>query len=400
MAVRFRLFDRWGRMIGEVQCERAQHRQEVGGEDTLEIATGAILSPGDRILWDDDGVWREHVVNGIQQEHGSTKEISYVCESSLIWDLGHRCIQLADMKNKDTPYMVDHLLENVPLWEPGEVEALGSKDIAFEKCTTYEALVKLADEYGCEFEPVIEVGETGVTSRRVNVKAQVGRDTAYRFDFKYGLEGVRKQVHEDYVITACYGIGSTYSKQSARGYYWCYVTDEEALQYWGIPDGEGGLVHAEGIYEAGDLQGDALTQATIEYLGTCSAPSITYEVDIPGASAKGVRCGDTITVVDRDFDPELRLNARVNEMTRDLITGMCEEAVFGTYRSLVPEVMSRSWRQSREALEKANAATATPEPEPEEPEEPDEGEETLDGGRLVVRYGVAVEGEKGGPVCL
>ena len=60
---------------------------------------------------------------------------------------------------------------------------------------------------------------------------------------------------------------------------------------------------------------------------------------------RGVELGDVIQTIDREFIPELRLEARVGEMKRDVLTGDTKSATFGTIVSLLPDVLTRIYSQ-------------------------------------------------------
>lgn len=340
--MKFLLYDRWLNMIGEIPMLSANHHVVFGGEDTLEFETQTVLADGDRILWDDDGLWREHVVNGIEQEHSSGQSFAYACESSLIWDLGHRQIRYAQWNNITAQAALTYIFELAPLWVPGEIEDMGRASFEFQKCSAYDAFVEIMEAFNCEWQIKLEVDKHGVTKRSVNVAKEITRDSGVRFDYKHGLEGVQKEILEDYCFTACYGYGKT-SGTGPDGQLWCYVVNDEAAKLWGLPDGQGGYVHSEGQYENYDCEDiDQLTQETINYLNNHSAPPVNYKVDIPAAFLYGVREGETLTVVDKEFIPELRLKTRMAAMDRDLITKITTNAEFGTVVSLVPEVLSRA----------------------------------------------------------
>ena len=43
-------------------CQRARSLDARSGEDTLEFECREVPTKGDRLLWQDGGIWREHVV--------------------------------------------------------------------------------------------------------------------------------------------------------------------------------------------------------------------------------------------------------------------------------------------------------------------------------------------------
>ena len=56
-------FDRFDDRIGILPVAgELVHTEELNGEDTLEFQSYEVPAKGDRLLWLDGGVWREHVV--------------------------------------------------------------------------------------------------------------------------------------------------------------------------------------------------------------------------------------------------------------------------------------------------------------------------------------------------
>ena len=56
-------FDRWDERIGLLRVAgELVHIEELNGEDTIEFQSYDVPSKGDRLLWRDGPIWREHVV--------------------------------------------------------------------------------------------------------------------------------------------------------------------------------------------------------------------------------------------------------------------------------------------------------------------------------------------------
>ena len=56
-------FDRWDERIGLLRVVgELVHTEELNGEDTIEFSSYDVPMKGDRLLWLDNGTWREHVV--------------------------------------------------------------------------------------------------------------------------------------------------------------------------------------------------------------------------------------------------------------------------------------------------------------------------------------------------
>ncbi|NGM16949.1 hypothetical protein GMI70_02820 [Eggerthellaceae bacterium zg-893] len=340
---KFLAYSRWGDPLFRLRPKAARHLAEINGEDTLEISCPATLAKGDRILWFDGWRWREHVVNEIEQGHSGSAR--YVCESSLVNELSQAHLRREELGASGCAEALAKALEGTR-WAVEEAGGQGEKDVSFEAQSAYQALRDVAGLWGLEYEPVLALSPSGVASRSVRMVPQIGRRGGVRFSYGRGVEGVRKRVLDDDVITACYGYGDG----SGDERLWCLVEDSDALERWGLPDGRGGMLHQVGVYENRECSDvERLKDETLAHLRARSVPSVSYEVDIPYLTLRGVQLGDVIQVVDRDFSPELRLEARVGAVERDLMTGETSRATFGTVTSVLPDVLARAYTAARTA---------------------------------------------------
>ena len=124
----------------------------------------------------------------------------------------------------------------------------------------------------------------------------------------------------------------------------------------GLPDGSGGIMHAFGYYENTECEDkQQLLDETTLFLKQHCVPNVGYETNIPFASLKGVQIGDTVQVIDREFVPELRLEARIGGFERDLVTGETASATFGTVTSVLPDILARTFAQTQSAVASAAA---------------------------------------------
>lgn len=356
MDVTFWLYDRWWTQLGLLQVESATHRQTINGADELSLTVHQPLSKGDRIVWYDGLQWFEHEVTSDANSHGSSFDA--VAQQSLQEDLSSREVRLWVANQVTCEEAMGHLLED-DVWAPGVLEGEGTADFKFERLSKWECLLQIAGAFNMEIEPALTMSGGGIVERKVNMVAQRGRDTGVRFTYGSGLEGVRREVLDDEVCTAVYGYGATLDSETdgVKDRLWCYVEDTEAKELWGRPDGNGGIRHSEGTYENSECEDmDQLVQETTADLQKRNRPSVTYTTDIPFASLKGVRLGDGLQVVDEEFTPELRLEARVGELTRDFPSGIVTSAVFGTVVSVLPDVLARAFTAIGEATNAASAA--------------------------------------------
>lgn len=360
-------YDRWGAFLGEVSdLESARHSQKINSKDSLDMRLGTVLAKGDRILWRYNGVWREHVVASSEQEHATGQTFECQCEWSAMADLRLAHVRQCAMASVTARTALSTLLE-LTRWEVGEVEDFGTADVVLEVQSAWTALLEIAGVFGCEIEAEIVPGDSGVASRKINLRHRVGADKPIRFDYGDNMAGVVKEVGEEDVYTAVYGYGKSLDTKtdgiqnrlmfSVGGKP--YLEDSEALELWGVPDGKGGKAHAFGFYENSSCESASqLIDETRAYLDEHKSPKVTYRTDIPFAQLEGVEIGDAVQVVDRGFTTELRIEARIGEMTRDLVSGKTSSAVFGSVRSLLPDVLARTFSAAKTSADATKAASS------------------------------------------
>lgn len=347
--MRFMVFDRWGAYVRDLTgVTSATHSYEINTTDELKLSAPVALAKGDHILWNDAGEWREHVVNELDQEHGKGETLDYVCEPVLM-ELRLYHVRLSVMQAVTAAQALEVVLSLTP-WEVGTVEDFGTADVVLSQTDAYKGVLEIAGNFGCEIRVDVEVSHSGVAKRKVSLVHQLGASRGLRFEYGRDMKSVEKSILADDVITACYGYGKNLDTKTdgVQDRLWVYVegTEEQKLM-WGLPDGQGGVRHAEGMFEDSQIETtEELTAATQNYLAQHSSPSVSYKVSgVPAMQLRGCRPGDVIQTIDPEFTPELRLQARVGALVRDLLTGETTSATFGTVVSILPDVLARVYRQ-------------------------------------------------------
>lgn len=365
--------DRWEVFKGPIKTLfECIDTREVNGENSLSITCLAVLEKGDRIVWQDKkGRWRENIVDGVTEERASAGIVyTYYCPSSAQVELSGDYLE--DKRPLDTTASVAMSSAlSASRWTVGTVDNLGQNGTNFYHTNAWAAIHDVADTWGGELEFEIAVSGSKVTARRVHLRERVGTDTGKRFTYTKDLVSVTREVDEGNVCTALYGYGkapeNTDEEGNLTGGYerkltfgdvnggQNWVGDADALARWGRPDGNGGKAHVFGDVEFEDCedQSELLTLTKEELKSRCT-PTVSYEVDAislarAGEGFEGADEGDTVTIIDKVYDPPLRVQARITKVEEDqLIDGKATYTI-GNFQT-VGEIL---------AAQKSNISKAT-----------------------------------------
>ena len=365
--------DRWENFKGPIKTLfECVDTREVNGENALSISCLAALDKGDRIVWrDKKGRWRENIVDGITETRARAGIVySYYCPSSAQVELSGDYLEDKRPLNAAASVAMSSALSE-SRWTVGTVADLGQNGTNFYHTNAWAAIHNVADTWGGELEFEISVSGSKVTARRVHLRERVGADTGKRFTYTKDLVSVVREVDEGNVVTALYGYGkapeNTDEDGNLTGGYerkltfgdvnggQNWVGDADALARWGRPDGKGGKCHVFGDVEFEDCEDKSeLLALTKDELGIRCAPKVSYKVDAislarAGEGFEGADEGDNVLVIDKVYDPPMRVQARITKIEEDELTEGKATYTIGNFQT-VGEIM---------AAQKSNISKAT-----------------------------------------
>ena len=373
--------NRWEAYKGPIktlfECEDTR---EVNGENALSITTLARLDKGDRLVWRDlKGRWHENIVDGVEEERASAGILyTYYCPTSAQIEL------LGDYLEDKRPYDVSAYAAlasalSSSRWQVGTVADLGQAGTNFYHTNAWAAIHDVADTWGGELSFEIQVSGTKVTARRVCMAKQVGEDNGKRFTYAKDLVSVKRSVDEGNVCTALYGYGKSlqtadedgnltggYDRKLSLGdvtggQKWGGSAD--AVARWGRPDGKGGKAHVFGDVEFSDCEDAAeLKKLTEAQLAQSCVPTVSYTVDATalaraGEGFEGADEGDLVTVVDKVYDPPLRVRTRITKVVEDQLRPGEVTYTFGNYQT-VAELMAAQKSSAKRTASSIRATVA------------------------------------------
>ena len=341
----------------------AYHTEELNGRDVLDLVIPGHynIEKKDRIIFKDrQGNWKEFIVSEIITEH--TEEglkTTLHCESSF-YELFGDFVEDKKPRDATAQQALLSILEN-SRWQVGIVDDLGTNSTNFYRQSVKEAVHQIAEIWGGEIRTRIIVSGNKITNRYIDILARRGNDLGKRYEYTKDIQSIRKTVQADDVITALYGFGRGIEIEETGGFgrridfgeiEWKkengdpvdkplgqkWIGLDEVKERWGRLNPDGTKSHVFGKVEFDDIEDpeELLKLTWEEYQKRCE-PLISYEgkvidlKEIDGREHEGVELGDVVTVIDKEFNPELRIKARVIQYTADLLDPSNDEVVLGNF---------------------------------------------------------------------
>ena len=348
-------FDRWDDRIGILPVVgELVHTEELNGEDTLEFDCEEVPAKGDRLLWRDGDIWREHVVVRTEEPLGGL--CSVYAESSL-------CEMLDDFIEEE------HLTARTALQALGFALAptrwtVAECDVAtVAGCVLYHvnalwALRRVAEVWHGEVTPVITVADGRVSSRAVKFEVRHGAWRGLRFTYAKNITACTRTVLDQDVYTALYGFGMGLPLVDEDGRYQGgyrrkltfvevnggvnYVEDLDALEVWGRWNADRtARVHSFGKVDFPECQDpSSLLALTRAALVNAVQPKVSYEVNVAALEGSEAGLGDEVAVIDTSRSPAWRLRARVVRRVRTFGDAVLCRVTIGTAQAADYEVQS------------------------------------------------------------
>ncbi len=347
--MKFMLFDKDENYIKNINIISPKHTEETNGEETLEFSTmDEVIDKGYRIVFMDlYGDWKEFIVQGIEEirnEEGIIKEV--FCESSFYETIGDF---IEDKKPRNVSVSTALGIALAPTrWEVGNTDGLGINSINIYRTNSKEAVQSILERWEGEIKTRVVVSGNKITRRYLDAYNKRGNDLGKRFTYTKDLEEIKKIIHREDVITALYGFGKGEEIEGTDGYGRridfaelnngkMYVENNKAKEIWGRNNPNGTKSHVFGKVEFDDCEDKTeLLELTKEKLKEVSSPLVTYEtrvIDLKafGFEHEGTELGDVVTVIDKEFSPELRIKARVVKIVRHLLEPEENEITLGNF---------------------------------------------------------------------
>ena len=363
------------------KAETAIVSRKVNNISTIEItiptnceASKLITNTSDLVLFDSKGNIQEFHITDIDDIDEYSVNRTIYAEQSFGELINN--IVTGDTAMPTTTSPSDYLayILSFTRWSVGTVDtsiynAKWEEDLTGLTCL--EAFQKLVEKYNCEFEIRYTIdGKNKITGRYVDLKKKIGNNYGKRFEDKKDIIGLKRNLDLDSVKTAIYPRIKIDTQDENGNSVITYIDISSVA--WSVakgdpvdkPLGQTVLVNPEAdeIYKryntktgnlmekimyaewTGDTASDAedLCRQAWSILKANGVLTPTIEVtasDLYRMSGNNsdyyheqVDLGDTCIIIDKNFEPELRITTRVMEIEEDILNPVNNTYVFGNYR--------------------------------------------------------------------
>lgn len=304
------------------------------------------------VLQDNDGkTWLFTVLD--YEETQYTKTV--YAEDAGIELLNKAC----DIWKSNGPHSFEYYFNLVTSGTPWK---LGVNQLAgLERTLTYEgrdtglgrllSILKGFDNAECTFD--VSVKMNAPSEFKINVYKSVGSDRSdVQMVYSHELNDIVKKESRAEFVTALCGVGGTIQTTDAQG----NTQDTGNIDFADLEYNKDGLVttkgdkflraidankrfnpgqatYIEAFYEYDTQSASELLNRTITRLKTYSEPQYTYTADVKVIDST-LKIGDTVTIIDHDYNPALYLSARVAKLEKSYTDPSQNTIEFCNYRLL------------------------------------------------------------------
>lgn len=302
--------------------------------DKADEASQCMDSGNYIVLQDDDGKkWLFTVLD--YEETQYTKTV--YAEDAGIELLNKAC----DIWKSNGPHSFEYYFNLVTSGTPWK---LGVNQLAgLERTLKYEgrdtglgrllSILKGFDNAECTFDVAIKMNAP--SDFKINVYKSVGNDRSdVQMVYNHELDNITKKESRAEFVTALCGVGGTIQAEDGQG----NTQDAGNIDFADLEYNHDGLVttkgdkflravdankrfnpgqttYIEAFYEYDTQSASELLNRTITRLKTCSEPQYTYTADVKVIDST-LKIGDTVTIIDHDYNPALYLSARVAKLEK------------------------------------------------------------------------------------
>jgi phage minor structural protein len=353
----------------EDELLRAVHKRNLDLTESLEFEVelnekAQYIGKKNRVIieGDEPGTWREFIIDEVKKSR-SRNSLEVYCSPSFQDIRTQKDINPITLNAQSLSTAATWVLSGTE-WQIGIVDGLEIETITIENYTDpFEVLGTLASTYDKELNFRIEVLDNEVTGRVVDFLSYTGTVTNKEIEHSKDMIDIVRTEKTDEIVTALRVVGP--EKQNGTRET-ILVTNEDARQIWGWGKNK---KHRIKVYEPqadesttlvdlklmGDKELENRIKANLAYETTALALE-----NMPGYEHESAYLGDGIRVKDIDFSPALYLEARIQEVERDLLNDDDKDLLLGDYIEYSQEDIMKEFLSLKERLWKVIESDTPP----------------------------------------
>ena len=311
------------------------------GAETFQFSVAANsiqaqhLVSGNFVAFKENGEFKLFNIINIEETHEEIFMKEVYCEMASI-ELINKIVRPMEVLNSSLRKFLESILEDTE-WQLGKMD-IGFTQVYDFKVTDYKSVYELIQEYavgtyGAEISYRVEIENGVVVGKYIDCYAERGKDNGFRFYYGSNLSSVVKTVDSSNLATALIGVGKnglTFKSVEApdKPLNSDFIANETAFEQWNINGN-----HIFGVHNADTESPQELLRLTRIALEERANPQIKYEMKAE-LLGKNVGIGDTVYVVDHEFNPPLHLNARVNQLITSKTDPNSNEVVLANFKEV------------------------------------------------------------------
>lgn len=222
-------------------------------------------------------------------------------------------------------------------WQLGKIDA-GFTETFDLDLSDYKSVYSLLQEhivgtFGAEISYRVVIKNNVIVGKYVDVYTQRGRDRGLRFAYTKNLTSIKRTIDTSEIATALIGVGKngiTFKeldlpdKPAGQD----FIASDSAYRLWNV-NGH----HIMGVHKAETDSPQELLKLTRQALVERSVPKTSYEMKVELLNEE-VEIGDTVRIVDHDFNPPIHLEGRVNQLKISQTDPTKNECVLANFKEI------------------------------------------------------------------
>ncbi|WP_332586332.1 phage tail spike protein [Clostridium sp.] len=279
-------------------------------------------------------------ITQIDEEHNEDFIKTVYCEMSGI-ELINEIVRPMKVVNTNAKSFLQSILQDTS-WSVGAV-TVGLTDIFDYEVSDYNTVYSLIQEvlvgtYGLEVSFSVEIKNNRIVNKFVNIYKERGSNKGFRFSYSSNLSSIVRTVDTSSLCTALIGVGKNdvdfkNIETSDKPLGQDFIENESAYRIWS-KNGK----HILGVFKAETDSPQELLKLTREELTKRSEPKVKYELSVETLGKDEVSIGDTVFIVDNEFNPPIQLTGRVSELRISFCDSNSNECVLSNFKEVASNI--------------------------------------------------------------